>query len=304
MRFYGKKYDLLIDSGNSQIFLPQKQQVLSYVHFPREWRILSNSRSIHEPEEKIKKFSTTFFFRKVLRLIYRLSKIPSGRTIICNSVFTYKALEEVYGGFMPEPYIIYPPVDISKFPRDVYKRKNSIVTLGRFTPSKRQLEQIKIAEKAPDTIFHLIGFISSPNYFKKCQDYIQKHSIPNVHLHPNAPYEEVIHILQCSKYFLHTLINEPFGITPVQAISAGCIPIVHDSGGQKETVPVTELRYRELDEIVGIINSLEKKAPVEIENLMSGLQEHVMKNFDQSVFLKKITEVLKKQLIEVSFDLE
>ena len=293
LRFYGEEYDLLIDSGNSQIFLPRKQLVLSYVHFPRKWRILSDFISIHEPDKKIKKFSTTFFFRIALRLIYHLSKIPSDRLIVCNSIFTNKALEESYGVLKSKPYIVYPPVDISKFQSGIYKRENSVATLGRFTSSKRQLEQIKIAERVPDTTFHLIGFISSSNYFKKCQNYIREHGVSNVQLHPNVPYEEVVRILQHSKYFLHTLINEPFGITPVQAISAGCIPIVHDSGGQKETVPVTELRFHELDEIVGIINKLEEKAPAEIENLISGLQEHVTKNFDHSVFLKRMTDVLK-----------
>ena len=52
------------------------------------------------------------------------------------------------------------------------------------------------------------------------------------------------------------MINEPFGIVTVQAISAGIIPIVHNSGGQKEVVPIKELRYNKLKEIKNILNHL------------------------------------------------
>ena len=36
--------------------------------------------------------------------------------------------------------------------------------------------------------------------------------------------------------YVHCAENEHFGITIVEAMAAGCVPIVHDSGGPREIV--------------------------------------------------------------------
>ena len=50
-----------------------------------------------------------------------------------------------------------------------------------------------------------------------------------------------------SKVYLHSAVDEPFGISIVEAMSSGCIPVVHDSGGPKEFVSPT-LRYKSPEE--------------------------------------------------------
>jgi glycosyltransferase involved in cell wall biosynthesis len=46
---------------------------------------------------------------------------------------------------------------------------------------------------------------------------------------------------------------EHFGIVTVEAIRAGLLPIVHDSGGQREIVPTKELRFSTVREMVAIV---------------------------------------------------
>jgi glycosyltransferase involved in cell wall biosynthesis len=60
--------------------------------------------------------------------------------------------------------------------------------------------------------------------------------------------------LQNSKIFLHSMQNEPFGISTVEALNAGCIPVTHDSGGQQEIVLDSRFRYTSQSECVDIIN--------------------------------------------------
>jgi glycosyltransferase involved in cell wall biosynthesis len=43
--------------------------------------------------------------------------------------------------------------------------------------------------------------------------------------------------MQESKVYLHPLIGEPFGISTVEAMSSGLIPVVTDVGGHTEFVP-------------------------------------------------------------------
>jgi glycosyltransferase involved in cell wall biosynthesis len=49
-------------------------------------------------------------------------------------------------------------------------------------------------------------------------------------------------------FYTHS-VSEPFGITTVQGIATGCIPIVHNSGGQIEIVEDELLRYNNEAEI-------------------------------------------------------
>jgi glycosyltransferase involved in cell wall biosynthesis len=171
-------------------------------------------------------------------------------------------------------------------------RAPSVVSVGRFSPAKRQLEQIMLAEQLPHIPFHIVGFVGDTMYFDRCLEYVKQNRLSNVHVHPNATREQMVALLEQSKYFLHTLVNEPFGITAVQAIATGCIPIVHDSGGQRETVPIEFLRYKELNEVPGILGNLELLDTGATSALVSDLLEHARQNFDASVFHHKIKGLL------------
>ena len=53
-------------------------------------------------------------------------------------------------------------------------------------------------------------------------------------------------LLRC-KVYLHPKINEHFGISIVEAMSCGCLPVVHNSGGPREFVP-KDFRFDEMRE--------------------------------------------------------
>ena len=296
LKIYAKDYDLLVDSGNSQIFLPKKPRILSYIHFPREYLIKANVPDINHPDLRLPILSFANFSRNLLKLVYWLSKPQLDHFFVCNSRFTRNSLLEIFPDLPDDIKVIYPPINISEYECDSRVRERAVVSLGRFAPDKGQLEQIKLAEKLPDITFHLMGFVDKPNYFELCKRYVKDHQLQNVYLYPNIAFEEMIFLLKSSKYFLHTLINEHFGITAVQAIAAGCLPIVHDSGGQRETVPFEELRFKNMEEVPQILNQLELKNQVEIDNMVKKLQKNANDNFEESVFQSKITMLLKEIL--------
>ena len=110
------------------------------------------------------------------------------------------------------------------------------------------------------------------NYYKKCETLIANLGLSNVKLFPDASQLLRDEALRSSRYFIHTLRNEPFGITTVQGIAAGCIPIVHDSGGQREVVPIEHLRFNSENEIPTIIRTLESQNN---QSTISKLQERI-----------------------------
>ncbi|MCB0731067.1 MAG: glycosyltransferase, partial [Ignavibacteriae bacterium] len=165
-----------------------------------------------------------------------------------------------------------------------------VSTLGRITPSKKQLEQLEIAKKLHELEFHIMGFAdTSGQYFKDLESYIEKNKLTNVKLHPNMDYSKVIEILGKSKFFLHTIWNEPFGITTVQGIAAGCIPIVPNSGGQIEVVPSEELRFNSYDEAAEI---LRKQMQLNDDSQIEKLQKHILQ-FDTMNFRKNFKQVIE-----------
>ena len=132
-----------------------------------------------------------------------------------------------------------------------------ICSLGRFAEDKRQIEQIHIAEKLPDYQFHIMGFAKEGDtYFKECKHLIEKKNLNNIFLYPTVDYSQMNQIFEESGFFIHSIRYEPFGIVTVEAISKRCIPIVHDSGGQKEIVSVDKLRYRDINEAVSLFKEL------------------------------------------------
>lgn len=291
-----KDYDLLINTSNSLIFLPKRREVLTYLFFPRKRRIMDRAADIHQPERPLASWSKAGLQRRVLRLIYRLSRPQPHHRIVCLSEFTRTALEQVYD-MPPNLPVIYPPVALAKFAGSEQPRERAVVTVGRFAANKRQMEQLRLAAGIPGLAFHLVGFTGDGRYYRQCRRFAEENGLPNVRFHPDAPFAEMRGLLQSSRYFLHTLVNEPFGITAVQAIAAGCIPIVHDSGGQRETVPETALRYQTLDEVPAMIERLEALDAADLDELGHRLRQHVYRHFDESIFKRKISEVLSPYLL-------
>jgi glycosyltransferase involved in cell wall biosynthesis len=68
-----------------------------------------------------------------------------------------------------------------------------------------------------------------------------------VKFYPNAPAEQKVDLLKKAKLYLHTMEGEHFGISIVEAMALGCLPIVHDSGGMREFVPA-QYRYTSIEQ--------------------------------------------------------
>ena len=297
LKKYAPEYDLLININNCLINLPDIDTV-SYVFFPRKARIMTPLRDIHRPESILRPYQPYWFYRQLLRAIYTHGSrgfSPSTRhRIICMTRFTRKHLEAQYP-VPPGLPIIYPGVQLSEYQGSATERERAIVTMGRFTPGKRQMEQISLAADLPDIAFYIVGFARGNEYYKKCEAHVRALGINNVTLCPDMPFERVKSLLNRTQFFLHTLVNEPFGLTAVQAMAAGCIPIVHDSGGQRETVPDRRLRYAELADVPNIIRDVESLSASDRTALRTQLADHI-RQFDETCFRNAFREQMKSTL--------
>jgi L-malate glycosyltransferase len=173
------------------------------------------------------------------------------KTVLANSLFTARSVESQWGR---RAEVLYPPVDL-KVPE--IEKQNLIVSVGRFSPGsltagKQQLEQIGAFRKFLTKVggrwgMYLIGSCYTAGekaYLAAVQRAAE--GLPATFL-VNVDREAVCRALGESKIFWHTqgLGNEEtekpykaehFGIATVEAMRAGCVPIVIASGGQKEII--------------------------------------------------------------------
>jgi len=298
LKRFEKRYDFFISSNNTSYLMPCIP-VLSYVHFPRKYRLLSKYVSIHD-RNKVKKGwlqGKSGPYLKLTQQLYKFNKnINSKNLIICNSEFSKQCFREVYHHYRDDISVIHPPVFI-KLNKEYSIKEDSVVSIGRFSNTKGQLEQIKIAERLQNVNFHIVGFTNKKeNYYLKCYNYVKDNKVKNVFFHINASYEDKRDILKRAKIFLHTTEDEPFGITIVEGIMNGCLPIVSDSGGQKEIVFLDRLRYTRIEEIREIIKEIIDNK-INYEFNIKILQNHI-KKYDRKSFLNKLDKIYGKFISE------
>jgi len=181
-----------------------------------------------------------------------LSDIQSYKKIITISKFCQHWIQNYWG---LASVVLYPPVNTASF--KVSKKNNWICHIGRFFVtghSKKQLELIQVFKELYDSKqlidwqLHLIGSVyegkNHQQYYEACVEEAKGYP---VFFHTQAPFEEVKSILSKSKIYWHAtgldedpkkqpILMEHFGITSVEAMASGCIPVVINAGGQPEIV--------------------------------------------------------------------
>lgn len=186
-------------------------------------------------------------------------KKKSIHTVMVNSQFTKSVVDAEYG---ISSTVIYPPVP--PLEKGINKEK-MILTVGRFEPSLNTKHQEVLIDAfrqlsviAPDWTFVLAGATASDDWVQELRSRAQGLKITFA---VNATYRELIELYQKSTIYWHAAgygvdekknpeLTEHFGITCVEAISAGCIPFVVPRGGQGEIVNEKELQWTTIDELV------------------------------------------------------
>ncbi|MDL0119336.1 glycosyltransferase [Halobacterium salinarum] len=248
-----REYDIIFNSNNCLRFLPGGPKIIHYIHFP----IPATLDSDPKYENIIYKIGSIPFL-----VLFSITTGDPWGTTLTNSDYTRKNTIEAYPSLDPD--VLYPPcIDSIKF--DGFNG-SGVVSVGSFHPNKRQLFQLKVAKKFRGTEFRIIGSKASPGYYRKCKKFINKNDLHNVELYPDATSKKLTRILQKSGIFLHSMKKERFGISTVEGLNQGCVPVVHDSGGQREVVPWKEFRYKNVQECMNILESvLDGSSPTESE---------------------------------------
>jgi glycosyltransferase involved in cell wall biosynthesis len=220
------------------------------------------------------------------------------KAFVCNSTFTKDHIDP---RVRSRAVVVYPPVDVEK--SKSLKKENIILSVGRFTPTKEQRILVTtFTEGYKKGYFHgwrliLAGGLlpSDKEYFKQLE--VLAYEAP-IELQPNIDYKFLSDAYARSRIYWHAAgygqtnpeNMEHFGITTVEAMAAGSIPVVVNAGGLSEIVTsgVDGYLWNTPDELIGYTQKLIKQIP----NAMIENAKRKVMRFSVSEFTKAIDKAL------------
>ena len=182
-----------------------------------------------------------------------LSFLASYDAVMANSEFTRGWIDTFW---KTDAEVLFPPIQVQRL-RPAVAREKAVITVGRFFApglghAKRQQEMVEFfvgahrAGKLPGWKLYVVGGVEESQ-----RGYVDKVRAAGadapVEVITNAPRSQVEHLLSTSSVFWSATgygipenkkpwASEHFGMTTVEAMAGGCVPVVIDRAGQKEIV--------------------------------------------------------------------
>ncbi|MHB8545614.1 MAG: glycosyltransferase family 4 protein [Nitrosotalea sp.] len=264
--------DLIIQASGGLV-LPRKkdQKVIIYCHHDFQ----------NETKKDITKYkgAWSWYYKPYYIMSQKFVKQIKDENIlfISNSKFIQDSIKK---NFSKDSVVIYPPVELEIFQNNINKEE-SVITISRYSQEKNLEFAIDVFQDI-DTKYTIIGNTKTrvnKLYYEKIANKLRDLKKSKISLLKNIERNQVVEGLKKSKVYFHAS-PETFGITIVESIEAGCIPIVPDNSAHKETVPFSELRY----------------VPNDIDEARNKLKKAIAGDFDYLLMdLKRLSEVYSKE---------
>jgi glycosyltransferase involved in cell wall biosynthesis len=233
----------------------------------------------------------------------RFDALDSYDQVLSNSQYTREWVSRMW--HRPSD-VLYPPV--SSFPR-VARKRHMILGVGRFfVPgtghNKKQLELVGAFRRMVDQgdakgwELHLVGGCAPEHQSYLDQVRAAGKGLP-VHIHRDASGAELAGLYGKAAIFWHAAglgehaqrhpeRQEHFGITTVEAMSAGAVPVVIDAAGQAEIVEqgVSGFRFRTVDELID--HTVRLAADEHLRITMSAAAERRAASFGWDAFVANV----------------
>jgi glycosyltransferase involved in cell wall biosynthesis len=304
-----QKYDIVINTAGDVLpyFSPSfsKINAITYCHFPLAiYRIMgedpiyieflkrirfSNNLENYNEKANLELASTTY------------TKMIRNSTVITNSEYSRNALHKT---FHIESIVLSPPVNVDLFRNNVLlnssnNRKNIILVISRLHPSKKVENAILLAkllkQNKIDVTIKIVGnlYPSELCYHAFLEQMIQEYNLAdNVTIQTNISFTNLVALMRECKLYFNQCPGEPFGISTVEAMSAGLIPVVPDVGGQTEFVP-SKYHFHTFGEAMQIICSA-----LDVDNSERVCLSDLVKKYSIKRYIEHLCRIVKMLLFE------
>lgn len=222
--------------------------------------------------------------------------------IVCNSKFTKEVID---GEFSVESKVIYPPIDTNSIKPK--RKQNIILFVGRFSDLLQTKHQDVLVDSfkrldLPDWKLVLAGGtdVGGRNFFESLK---RDSSGFNIEIIDSPDYKTLLDLYGVSKIFwsasgygVDEIENpqkvEHFGMSVVEAMVAGGVPILYNAGGHKEIVEhgTNGYLWSNPDELIKITEKL-----ITEKGALRDLSEEAKKvglKYGYEEFRKSVAEIL------------
>jgi glycosyltransferase involved in cell wall biosynthesis len=220
-------------------------------------------------------------------------KMMLNSTVLTNSEFSRKAIFKTFG---VDSTILPPPVDVDIFHNACLAsnvRDDFILVISRFHPSKKIENAIRLAkllrQNEVGICMNIVGNMSADGigYFNYLNYLVRHYGLEDfVRFEIDVRFDRLLDLMRRSKVYVHPLPGEPFGISTVEAMSAGIIPVVPDIGGHTEFVPARYQFHTYGEGVQAVAAALAAPASERIK-LSHSTQEYSVTNY-----IKKFQQIL------------
>lgn len=198
------------------------------------------------------------------RLHERMLERHLSPILVTNSTYNASHIRHVLGS---EPKVLYPSIE--PVPYRFEPKNGKVLTVCRLTPEKN-LQVIN------EVLRHLRGVRVSVAGGTTPQSSGILSTLRNkyIDLYPNPRRDEIIGLMKESSVYLSTQPNEAFGLAVLEAMSAGCVPVVYRDGGPWHDI----LQSRDAE--IGYSYTTGEEAAERIADVLSdeGLRERLRMN--------------------------
>ncbi len=283
------KYDLIISSSHAVakgVLTNSNQLHINYCHTPIRYAWDLTHQYLNEAG--LKRGLKAMIAKSILHYIRMWDVAASNRVdyFVANSNYIASRIKKTY---RRDAEVIYPPVDIEKFPLET-RKENFYLAASRLVPYKRIDLIAEAFSKMPDKKLVIIG--EGPEARK-----IKSKSAPNIEFLGYQAPEKLKEYMQKAKAFVFAA-DEDFGIMVIESLSCGTPVIALNKGGAAETM---------IDNKTGILfdeqnSDLIKEAVLRFEKVHDkfdpcSLNEYA-KSFDRKIFEEKIKTFVDTKCVE------
>jgi glycosyltransferase involved in cell wall biosynthesis len=243
-----------------------------------------------ETKQKVKKY---FEFLRV-----KYDSLMKNTLVLANSEYTRRAITHL---FNTHPKVIYPPVDVETFRKAALqftRREDMILVISRIAPDKEIENAIELAKILRNRGIRKDMVIAGnlhqydDHYYQQLKKMIADYDLSEyVSLQTNISFSKLIQLMQVAKVYFHPRIEEHFGISIVEAMASGLVPVVSDVGGHTEFVP-PKYHFHTLEYAADLVD-LAFEATTESERLAIS---NSTSKFSNANYVKSFHRILSESL--------
>ena len=252
----------------------------------------------------------TTAFKKYMLVFFPQFYFPiqNGYDFLANSEYTKKNIIKRWKKPAKKIHVVYPPIMTSQFKSS--KKTNTILHVSRIAKPRPEADKGHrqmigafkglIDKGLKGWKFYLVGQIQDKEYYGELVSMAKGYPIK---FFPGIPFSKLKKLYSEAKIYWHLTgitmpaeagAQEHFGMTTVEAMSSGCVPVTLATGGQPEIIKDGESGF-----LVKNTKELKKATETIIESktMMKYMSKNAIersKDFDEKVTAKQFYSVISK----------